>query len=99
MALLKRVIDLNLINVHTNIIYGVTINNKFTTVITTSGWDFCIADIVPSECCGRYDVSSSGFYKGSDYRFLYKKLTQIVIDERWLKFCEALIRLGFKYTT
>ncbi len=62
LLLLKRAVDLNLINVHTKIIYVVIINNKLTTIITTPG-RILIADIVPSECCFRYDVYHPEFTK------------------------------------
>ncbi len=97
LPLLKRAIDLNLITVHTKITYVVVINNKLTTIITTPG-RILIADIVPSECCFRYDVYHPDFTKDRIIDLIQEVNTNC--DRcKTVKFCEELMRLGFKYVT
>lgn len=97
LPLLKRAIDLNLITVHTKIMYVVTINNKLTTIITTPG-RILITDVVPSECCFRYDVYHPEFTKNRIIDLIQEVNTPC---DRWkmIKFCEDLMRLGFKDAT
>ncbi len=97
LPLLKRAIDLNLITVHTKIMYVVTINNKLTTIITTPG-RILITDVVPSECCFRYDVYHPEFTKNRIIDLIQEVNTPC---DRWkmIKFCEDLMRLGFRDAT
>ncbi len=97
LPLLKKTIDLNLISVHTKIMYTITVNNKLIEVVTTPG-RILITDIVPSECCFRYDAYHPELTK----ELIIDLIQEVNINcdrRKTVRFCEALMRLGFKYAT